>query len=162
MKFIMVLFVIVADMMADSFLGNMYIDLKDLNLTQTQQERLKDIMKNQHEFLKQWYTKAKNNNDRIMQSFSTSSLDKQSVDLNDNINLTTSRLKAEQDFLIAVYEVLDKKQRARLAEKIKEHEKQEERQLFNKIEPKIESSKLDNLFGGKHFRRQNVNNDLGY
>lgn len=158
MRLALVLIFTLTTLYAD-FLGNIYIELKELNLSKEQQDQLKKIIKEHHIFLKQWYVDSKKNNDEIMESFSNSSLGMDSVEIVESLKLANDRFKANQNFLILVYDILDKKQRAIFGKKIREREgtnkipqdKFDDSQKFNKQEYE------NNLFGEKDFKKYNSN-----
>lgn len=149
MKIAIVLICIFMGLRAD-FLGNVYDELKELNLSKVQQNTLKNIIKEHHIFLRQWYIDSKTNNDAIMMSFSNSSLDEDSQDLIDSLELANLRFKASQDFLIQVYNILDNQQRAKFGQKIKKDSK------IPQFEEKLPKTEFDSdLFYEKGFKRQN-------
>ncbi len=148
MKFVFVFICAFLTLRAD-FLGIVYMELKALNLSQEQQVKISNIIKHHHSFLRQWYIDFKKNNDDIIESFSNSSLSLDSAIINNSINLENERIKAERSFLINVYEILNKEQRAAFGLRIKERENYS-RILQDKFEDsqKLHQSDLNgDLFG---------------
>lgn len=141
-------FICIFTLRAD-FLGNIYMELKELNLSREQQIQLSNVIKYHHAFLRQWYIDFKKNNDDIMESFSNSSLSADSMIITNSINLENERIRAERSFLLSVYDILNKEQRAAFGAKIKERENYI-RILQDKFEDsqKLHQSELNgDLFG---------------
>lgn len=109
------------------FLENIYVELRELNLSKDQHSRIKHIVKEHHSFLKRWYADAKKNDEAIMESFFASSLGAKSPLMERGLSLVMARFEAQQEFLMRVYEILNTKQRVRLGEKIKE------RRIYNNL-----------------------------
>lgn len=148
MRFLFVFICVFLTLRAD-FLGSIYMELKELNLSREQQIQIRNIMRYHHSFLRQWYIDFKKNNDDIMESFSNSSLSPDSAIISDSINLENERVRAERSFLISVYEILNKEQRATFGARIKERENYS-RILQDKFEDsqKLHQSDLSSdLFG---------------
>ncbi len=148
MRFLFVFICVFLTLRAD-FLGSIYMELKELNLSREQQIQIRNIMRYHHSFLRQWYIDFKKNNDDIMESFSNSSLSPDSAIISDSINLENERVRAERSFLISVYEILNKEQRATFGARIKERENYS-RILQDKFEDsqKLHQSELSSdLFG---------------
>ena len=148
MRFLFVFICVFLTLRAD-FLGSIYMELKELNLSREQQIQIRNIMRYHHSFLRQWYIDFKKNNDDIMESFSNSSLSPDSAIISDSINLENERVRAERSFLISVYEILNKEQRATFGARIKEREYYS-RILQDKFEDsqKLHQSELSSdLFG---------------
>ncbi|RAX53875.1 hypothetical protein CCY99_05700 [Helicobacter sp. 16-1353] len=157
MRFALVLICIFTTLNAD-FLGNVYIELKELKLSREQQNQIKNIIRKHHIFLKQWYVDSKENNNQIMESFSKSLLDKDSNEITKGLNLANDRFRADQNFLISVYEILDKKQRELFVKKIRERESIN-RIPQDRLDDKFQKQEFENnIFGEKDFKKYNLEN----
>lgn len=128
MRYILIL--LCAFMTLDAnFLGNIYAELRALNLSRGQQEQLKNIIKEHHIFLKKWHLDSKEINDKIMERFFNSSLSSDSSEIIKNINLENAKVQAEQKLLISVYDILNNEQRKAFGKKIIERNR---RNIANK------------------------------
>ncbi len=101
------------------FLENIYDELQTLNLSKEQESALKNVIKNHHNFLRQWYLDARTNSEKIMQNFATSSLQKSAPEFAHDKQLNIERINAEHGFMMSVYEILDSKQREIFGTKLK-------------------------------------------
>lgn len=121
MRIILTLFIFFLILKAD-FLGNFYMELQELKLSKEQQLKLNNLVREHHSFLYKWYDDFNKINNEIVESFSNSSLNADSTIISDSIDLEAKRVLAERNFLLSVYEILNKEQRAIFGEKIRERE----------------------------------------
>lgn len=121
MRTIFILFIFFLTLKAD-FLGNFYMELQKIKLSREQQIQLNNAVRKHHSFLYKWYDDFNKVNNEIVDSFSNSSLSADSAILNRSIDLESQRVSAERNFLLNVYEILNKEQRAIFGEKIRERE----------------------------------------
>ena len=132
MRTVLILFISFLMLKAD-FLGDFYMELKEFKLSREQQIKLNNVMKQHHEFLRQWYADFKKINDEIVDSFANSSLSADSIIISNSVDLESRKISAERNFLLRVYEILSKEQRAAFGAKIRERENYS-RILQNKFE----------------------------
>lgn len=121
MRFLSILFSLILTLNAEQFGGfleNIYDEIAGLNLNQTQQNALTDIIKSHHNFLRQWYIDMKTNNEQIMIKFADSTLKSDEVEFSRGESLSNDRITAEHKFIMSVYEILDSKQRKAFSVKI--------------------------------------------
>lgn len=159
MKIAVTLLCIFISLQAD-FLENFYVELKELNLTKEQEIKLKNIIREHHIFLRQWYLSSKKNDDKIMESFFNSSLNEDSPEIAEALNLANERFRVQQQFLILVYDILDVKQRALLGDKIKQRAMSNKFLYDDEPEHSQELGKMDmegDLFGDIKFKRYDFN-----
>lgn len=93
------------------FLESVYDELQMLNLSKEQEVALKNVIKNHHKFLKQWYSDTRTNNEKIMKNFGDSSLKNNAPEFAFDKSFANDKIHAEHRFMMSVYEILDKNQR---------------------------------------------------
>lgn len=100
------------------FLESVYDEINTLNLTQKQQHALTESIKNHHNFLRKWYGNMRENNERMLGKFAESTL-KNAAEFARGEQLANERIRAEYEFMMSVYEILDGKQRKAFGAKLK-------------------------------------------
>ncbi|MGX3011247.1 hypothetical protein ACWIUD_06780 [Helicobacter sp. 23-1044] len=100
------------------FLEFVYDEASKLHLNKSQQIALNEIIKNHHNFLRQWYVDMKKNNEQILQKFTTSNLPHSAIEFTHGRQLSAERIDAEYKFILEVYEMLDETQRKAFREKM--------------------------------------------
>ncbi|RDU65416.1 Spy/CpxP family protein refolding chaperone [Helicobacter sp. MIT 14-3879] len=102
----------------NGFLENIYDEIRELDLNKEQEKELRNIIKKHHTFLKQWYIDVKKNSDEIMKNFANSSLERHSIELMQDNILSSERVRVEQEFIMNVYDILNKEQRKKFSTSI--------------------------------------------
>lgn len=105
------------------FLENIYDELQTLKLSKEQEDALKKVIKHHHQFLRQWYSDERANNEKMMSNFANSSLKSNASEFARDKSLANDRACAEHKFMMNVYEILDEKQRRIFSAKIKAESK---------------------------------------
>ncbi len=102
------------------FFENIYDELQMLKLSKEQENALKNIIKNHHKFLRQWYSDERANKEKMMRNFANSSLKSNAPEFAQDKSLMNDRICAEHKFMMSVYEILDAQQRHIFSTKINE------------------------------------------
>ena len=105
------------------FLESVYDELQMLNLNKEQESALKGIIKNHHKFLRQWYSDARANRERMMKNFGTSALKNNAPEFALDKSLASDKICEEHKFMMSVYEILDANQRKIFSEKVSKADK---------------------------------------
>ena len=126
LKFLAIIFVASVALHAENFGGfleNIYDELQMLNLSKEQEVALKDIIKNHHKFLRQWYSDSRTNNEKMINNFANSTLKNNAPEFARDKSLAIDKIDMEHRFMMSVYEILDMNQRRIFSAKIKAESK---------------------------------------
>lgn len=105
------------------FLESVYDEIGALNLSQKQQSALTESIKTHHNFLRKWYADMRANNERMLGKFAESTLKSGAPEFVRGEQLSNERIRAEYEFMMSVYEILDEKQRKAFGAKLRGRQK---------------------------------------
>lgn len=105
------------------FLESVYDEIGALNLSQKQQSALTESIKTHHNFLRKWYADMRANNEQMLGKFAESTLKSGAAEFARGEQLSNERVRAEYEFIMSVYEILDGKQRKAFGAKLKGRQK---------------------------------------